>query len=219
MKRQIEENERQEMIQQEKAKKEKKEKEAKKKRREEDKEKSQKEKLEKEKLRRKQEEEQDMKKVEGRMRNIIIDLQHNQTARDVTIAGLKLGFVRCGLLATHIETNSSLMCLHMARKNIKDPEGVIIAKMLLHNKHLRKLELEGNLMGPNSAKEFGNALCHNKTLKFLDLENNQLANDQDTSGVERLIDMLKDNVTLLSLNLANNELNDMVGQKLEVATA
>ena len=107
----------------------------------------------------------------------------------------------------------------MARKNIKDPEGVQIAKMLVQNKTLRKLELEGNLLGPNSAKEFGEALMVNKTLRFIDLESNQLSNDQNTSGVETLIEMLYKNVTLLSLNLANNEMNDMIGRKLEEATA
>jgi len=51
-------------------------------------------------------------------------------------------------------------------------EGVEIANLLLENKTLRKLELEGNLLGPNSAKAFGRALMQNKTLRVLDLESN-----------------------------------------------
>jgi Ran GTPase-activating protein (RanGAP) involved in mRNA processing and transport len=46
--------------------------------------------------------------------------------------------------------------------------------MLLTNKTLRKLELEGNCLGSKTAKELGYALMHNTTLKFLDLESNQL---------------------------------------------
>jgi hypothetical protein len=46
--------------------------------------------------------------------------------------------------------------------------------MLLENKILRKLELEGNLLGPNSARAFGDALKSNKTLRLLDLESNNL---------------------------------------------
>jgi hypothetical protein len=46
-----------------------------------------------------------MKKVEGRMRNILIDLKANKSARDITVAGLKLGPIRCGLLASNVETN------------------------------------------------------------------------------------------------------------------
>jgi len=60
----------------------------------------------------------------------------------------------------------------MARKGIQDLEGVEIANLLLENKTLRKLELEGNLLGPNSAKAFGRALMQNKTLRVLDLESN-----------------------------------------------
>jgi hypothetical protein len=66
------------------------------------------------------------------------------------------------------------MSLHLSRKNIKDEDGVKIAKILKVNKNLRKIELEGNLLGPNSAKEFGEALLVNKTLRLLDLEGNQL---------------------------------------------
>ena len=46
--------------------------------------------------------------------------------------------------------------------------------MLVKNKTLRKLELEGNLLGPNSARAFGEALKVNKTLRVLDLESNSL---------------------------------------------
>lgn len=60
----------------------------------------------------------------------------------------------------------------MARKKIEDADGIYIAEMLLHNKALRKLELEGNLLGPQTAKKFGEVLKVNKTLRFLDLESN-----------------------------------------------
>jgi len=62
--------------------------------------------------------------------------------------------------------------LHLSRASIKDEDGVEIAKILYNNKVLRKLELEGNNLGPKSAKEFGKALRINKTLQFLDLESN-----------------------------------------------
>jgi hypothetical protein len=60
----------------------------------------------------------------------------------------------------------------LSRASIKDEDGVEIAKILYNNKVLRKLELEGNNLGPKSAKEFGKALRINKTLQFLDLESN-----------------------------------------------
>jgi Ran GTPase-activating protein (RanGAP) involved in mRNA processing and transport len=93
----------------------------------------------------------------------------------------------------------------MARKDIKDDSGRIIAKMLHTNKTLRKLELEGNCIGIKSATEFGKALKTNKTLLYLDLESNQLTMDgQEMRGVYDLVEFLDHNTTLLSLNLANN---------------
>jgi hypothetical protein len=37
---------------------------------------------------------------------------------------------------------------------------------------MRKLELEGNALGPKSIAEFGRTLKYNTTLKYLDLESN-----------------------------------------------
>jgi hypothetical protein len=62
--------------------------------------------------------------------------------------------------------------LHLARAAIKDEDGVDVAKILYTNKVLIKLEMEGNNLGPRSAKEFGKALRINKTLLYLDLESN-----------------------------------------------
>jgi hypothetical protein len=62
--------------------------------------------------------------------------------------------------------------LHLARAAIKDEDGVDVAKILFTNKVLIKLEMEGNNLGPRSAKEFGKALRINKTLLYLDLESN-----------------------------------------------
>lgn len=86
--------------------------------------------------------------------------------------------------------------------------------MLLTNKTLRKLELEGNNLGPESAYTFGRALKVNKTLKFLDLESNNLTTDgTDFGGVTELFTFLPQNTTLLSLNLANNGLDESCGDQ------
>jgi len=219
VKRQAEESERLEQLQQDALRKEKRDRDAKKKRKEEDKEKDQKAKQEKERLKRLQDEEQDMKKIEGRMRNILIDIKADKSSRDITTAGMKLGPIRCGLLASSVETNVSLMSMHLSRKQLKDEEGVLMANMIKINKNMRKLEMEGNLLGPNTARAFGEALLENKTLRYLDLEGNQLQHDQNSTGIETLIDSLNRNTTLLSLNIANNDLSDMIGRRLEEVTA
>lgn len=90
---------------------------------------------------------------------------------------------------------------------------MLLAKMLNSNTTLRKLELEGNLLGIKSATEFGKALKKNKTLQYLDLESNQLTLDgQEMRGIYDLVEFLDHNTTLLSLNLANNQMDEEIGR-------
>ena len=90
-----------------------------------------------------------------------------------------------------------------------------LAKVLINNKTLRKLELEGNCLGMHTAKMFAVALRINKTLRYLDLESNNLTNDtEESGGVDDMIQALAENKTLLSLNLANNRLTDDIGRNL-----
>ena len=63
--------------------------------------------------------------------------------------------------------------MHMARKGVTDIDGQELAKMLNSNRTLRKLELEGNVLGPRSIAMLGQTLKKNEVnLKYLDLESN-----------------------------------------------
>jgi len=148
------------------------------------------------------------------MLSMLVKLRNNETPRDLSLAGLELGGPRTRILSNHVAVNSTLMCLHLSRKGIADVDGVEIAKMLLTNKTLRKLELEGNLLSINSATEFGNALAKNTTLIYLDLEANQLTQDGPAKEpmIKSFIPALKNNKTLLSLNLASNTLTKELGE-------
>ena len=85
--------------------------------------------------------------------------------------------------------------------------------MLNTNKYLRKLELEGNQLGPRSISQFGKMLKKNETLKSLDFEGNQLTlGGSDFWGMYDFIEFLDENKTLLSLNIANNDLDEKCGQ-------
>jgi len=118
------------------------------------------------------------------------------------------------MLAKNVaHNNTTLKSLHLARKNINEEGGINLAKMLRTNKTLRKIELEGNILGPKSASEFGKALKENKTLKYLDLESNNLTVDgQEFRGIYDLVEFLDNNTTLLSLNLANNSMDEECGR-------
>mmetsp|Transcript_44345 Transcript_44345/g.58830 ORF Transcript_44345/g.58830 Transcript_44345/m.58830 type:complete len:99 (+) Transcript_44345:618-914(+) len=66
----------------------------------------------------------------------------------------------------------------------------------------------------HTAKVFALALRKNRTLRYLDLESNNLTNDtEENGGVEEMIQALAQNPTLLSLNLANNRLDDQIGRQ------
>ena len=66
-----------------------------------------------------------------------------------------------------------------------------MARALLSNKTLRKLELEGNCLGLMSAKAFAHALRHNYTLRYLDLESNNLCHEgEENQGIEDMINAL-----------------------------
>ena len=149
---------------------------------------------------------------------MLIKLRAQETAREYSFAGIQLGGARVTILARHLAYNETLGTLHLVRKNIQDNEGCDLAKMLLTNSVLRKLELEGNCLGAKTAKELGFALQHNMTLKSLDLESNQLSpqDNTDSSGIMRFIEGLRVNQSLLSLNISNNQLGPEIGQQFRV---
>ena len=132
-------------------------------------------------------------------------LQKEDTPFEYTLSGMDLGRARTRILAENIAYNKSLFSIHLARKEILDHDGISLAYMLRTNNVLRKLELEGNNLGPLCAFAFGRVLQENTSLKFLDLESNQLTNDgSDYKGVLEMFNFLDHNKTLTSLNIANN---------------
>lgn len=79
----------------------------------------------------------------------------------------------------------------MIRKNIKENEGVEIARNLKSNLNLEKLELEGNQLGPKAAFEMGELIKENKVIRFIDLENNNLTNSgADTNGITNIAEVI-----------------------------
>jgi len=117
-------------------------------------------------------------------------------------------------------SNDTLRACSLTRKLIEEEEGVYLAQMMMVNKNIRKLELEGNKLGPRTAREFSHVLKVNKNLQFLDLENNSLTTDgDDPTGLISFIQALKNNDSLLSLNVANNRLDETIGKAFEECMA
>lgn len=86
---------------------------------------------------------------------MINNLKQEQTILEYTIAGLDLLDAQIRILSQNITPNTTLQTISMIRKNIKENEGAEIARNLMGNLNLEKLELEGNKLGPKSAFEMG----------------------------------------------------------------
>ena len=99
-----------------------------------------------------------MNKLEGRMVIYLDQLFNDKTPHELSTTGLDMGPARIALLAKNVKSNKSLLSLHMSRKLITDADGQQLAYMLNSNKKLRKLELEGNALGPKTIAELGRTL-------------------------------------------------------------
>ena len=109
-------------------------------------------------------EQEESKRLGGRMLIFMQKAQENNTPHDYSLSGMELGSARTLILSKVIAYNETLKTLHVNRKEIQDKEGQDIARMLLNNKTLRKLEAEGNCLGMQTARIFALALKKNTTL-------------------------------------------------------
>jgi len=151
---------------------------------------------------------------------MINDLKKEQTPLEYTISGLNLLDAQVRILVQTSMKNETLRTLSMIRKKIKDSEGTEIAKLLIHNVFLEKIELEGNLLGPDTAVQFGELIKINRTMKLIDLENNDLTKGGTRKdGIKAICEGLKHNKNLLSLNLNNTHLDSECSAELKNALA
>lgn len=154
-----------------------------------------------------------LEKEEGNLKEIYSTIYRNTSPYELALANynMKDGW-NFTLLMRILEKNTSLLTLSLSRKNLGDYEAEQLSNMLIENKKLRRLELEGNFFGPEAAKSFSRAIKENVTLRYLDLENNTLTNKgKDISGILELLEALKSNTMLISLNLTNNYLVEELG--------
>jgi hypothetical protein len=100
------------------------------------------------------------------------------------VSGVKLIDAQIRALVQAVENNKTLKCLSLNRKNISDDDGADMIRSLVFNDTLEKLEMEGNKLGPKTAREIANLLRHNTVLKHINIESNNLTNSgKDCDGV------------------------------------
>jgi Ran GTPase-activating protein (RanGAP) involved in mRNA processing and transport len=95
------------------------------------------------------------------MINLLRKLELHETAKDISMSGIDLGTTRTRILCKSVAKNTSLKCLSLNRKIIEDEVGEDLAKMLLYNDFIRKIELESNKLGPHTAKAFADVIRYN----------------------------------------------------------
>jgi hypothetical protein len=125
----------------------------------------------------------------------------NQTPRDARIS---LNGITSRSLAKALWDNSSIISLDVSRMKLSDLAGAYISRALRSNRSIIKLDLESNYFGPKTCKSLADALTTNTTVTHVNLESNLLtkgSKGNDLSGVEAIADMLKQNTTLVYLNM------------------
>lgn len=115
--------------------------------------------------------------------------------------------------------NNTITCLELSSNNLNDHAGSYLARTLTRNKTLKKIELDNNFLGAKSLLAFGESLKVNASLVYLSLDSNPIfsTTNDDIKGVRALIDALKTNKTLTSLNLWRTGVKATDGEMLASA--
>jgi len=164
---------------------------------------------------RQQKELEQLADLKGKFGELIADLKHSTTRLELTLTGEDFTPVQCRIIFKCIQQNQSVKTLSINRKQLGDEEGIELAKNLVYNDYLERLDLENNNIGPKFLESLALTVAKNVTLRTIDLEGNNLTNGNDENGILCLIESLRNNDDLLSLNLNNCNLTKQVGKKLK----
>lgn len=126
---------------------------------------------------------------------------------------LDLNSVSARALAKAMWSNSTITCLDLSSNGLNDHSGMYIARILNHNNTLKKLELDNNLFGTKTCQALSESLTLNDSLSFLSLDSNPLCTN-DSSGFKSLIESIRYNKNITSLNLWRTGINSYLGKDL-----
>ena len=114
---------------------------------------------------------------------LIAKIKNSETALEFSFAGQDLQPEEYRLIFKAMEKNKSLKAVVCNRKQLRDDEGIELAKSLMYNTSIERIELESNLLSSKFLTQLAMTLKYNKTLKAIDLEGNYLTNGGDTQGM------------------------------------
>lgn len=111
--------------------------------------------------------------------------------------------------------NSKINVLSIVNNNIGPDGAAAFAAMLRVNSGLRELNVSSNCIRCDGLQYLASALFVNDSLRFLCLNNNEICGideagdgEYDPSGLTSLVRVLRENTTLRTLKLAENDIKD-----------
>ena len=140
-------------------------------------------------------------------------LETNTTLTNLNLSGNNLGPSSAESLATALKTNTSLSNLNFSGNNLGPAGAESLATALKTNTALTNLNLYFNNLGPAGAESLATALKTNTTLTNLNMSVNNLG----PGGAESLATVLKTNTTLTNLDLSGNNLGPADAESLATA--
>ena len=140
-------------------------------------------------------------------------LETNTTLTNLNLSGNNLGPSGAESLATALKTNTSLSNLNFSGNNLGPAGAESLATALKTNTILTNLDFSGNNVGPAGAESLARALKTNTTLTNLNMSVNNLGPE----GAESLATVLKTNTTLTNLDLSGNNLGPADAESLATA--
>eukprot|EP00475_Leptophrys_vorax_P039373 TRINITY_DN7107_c0_g1_i2.p1 TRINITY_DN7107_c0_g1~~TRINITY_DN7107_c0_g1_i2.p1 ORF type:complete len:568 (+),score=141.95 TRINITY_DN7107_c0_g1_i2:151-1854(+) len=167
------------------------------------------------------------------VQNLTKSFQHLKTLTNLNLCGNKIGDVGAESIAEYVKGNGTLQELNLASNAIGDRGGSAIGRSLGHNRKLENLFLGENFLDNGFCDGLAEGLISNRTLRYLRVNDNYIGDEgieilctkslvenntlrifhlqQNKIGDKGLValgHMLKENVGLQILNLANNLLSD-----------
>ena len=140
-------------------------------------------------------------------------LETNTTLTNLNLSGNNLGRSGAESLATARKINTSLSNLNFSGNNLGPAGAESLATALKTNTILTNLDFSGNKVGPAGAVSLAPALKTNATLTNLNMSVNNLG----PGGAESLATVLKTNTTLTNLDFSGNNLGPADAESLATA--
>merc|ERR1712096_13854 len=138
--------------------------------------------------------------IEGQTGVKFLRLDHN----DIGDSGMKF-------LSEGLSMNDTLHTLSVSYCNLTEASAKYLRDILIYYKSkITNLNIQGNNLGNEGAKQLFHSLTINKTLEEINLSDNSI-NDNDQEVSEKFVNLISTNKTLGSFDLRYNQLYETWG--------